>query len=425
MSTNLDPEIHRICLDSEGNPTVSVYLRQLAKGAVFYARYKIQKRDLANGQRFITESLKTDNLDIAIQKAQERHAEIRFAQAQNIGLKDITVEQSIKQFVENYERNVAAGVTGWSRHMLAGFRFSLCQYWTAYIGNKQLSMVTVRDFEEYEIWRKEFAKKRALVKSRIAESQVARTTLKLEIGAFKQCLRWLKDRNLYVGTADTFRFRTGPKAKRSAFTVEQYRKLIRYMRTSEFSRRAKSKSDVRHERYRQVLRAYVLFMASSGLRVGEARWLKWEDVTEQTNSLGQRVAVIRVSASASKVRKSRSVVGRNTASRAVERLRQYLVKLGETVTPDKYIFSDEFGAAIHSFGIGFRTLLKNAGVEHDAEGRKHTIYSLRHTYITFRLMFGKNISVYHLAGNCGTSVAMIEQYYSDARPQHFVDELTI
>jgi len=57
--------------------------------------------------------------------------------------------------------------------------------------------------------------------------------------------------------------------------------------------------------------------------------------------------------------------------------------------------------------------------------KKHTIYTLRHTYITFRLIYSKNINIYHLAENCGTSVQMIQQYYSDARPDHFVDELSI
>ncbi len=39
-----------------------------------------------------------------------------------------------------------------------------------------------------------------------------------------------------------------------------------------------------------------------------------------------------------------------------------------------------------------------------------TTYSLRHTYICFRLMEGADI--YQIAKNCRTSVEMIEKYYA-------------
>ena len=90
-----------------------------------------------------------------------------------------------------------------------------------------------------------------------------------------------------------------------------------------------------------------------------------------------------------------------------------------------YIFADEYGTPIFDAREGFRNVLEEAGVASDAEGIRYTIYCLRHTYITFRLMYGKGLSVYHLANNCGTSVAMIEQYYSHARADSFVDELSI
>ena len=46
----------------------------------------------------------------------------------------------------------------------------------------------------------------------------------------------------------------------------------------------------------------------------------------------------------------------------------------------------------------------------DREGSPRTAYSLRHTYISLRLMEGADI--YQLAKNCRTSVGMIEKYYA-------------
>ena len=66
--------------------------------------------------------------------------------------------------------------------------------------------------------------------------------------------------------------------------------------------------------------------------------------------------------------------------------------------------------------------MRFAGVEFDGVGKKHTIYSLRHTYATMRLTEG--VSVYALARNMGTSVAMIELFYGQTRTPDQAAELT-
>ena len=58
----------------------------------------------------------------------------------------------------------------------------------------------------------------------------------------------------------------------------------------------------------------------------------------------------------------------------------------------------------------FNTLLDELGMKHDREGNPRTSYSLRHTYICFRLMEGADI--YQIAKNCRTSVEMIEKHYA-------------
>jgi hypothetical protein len=53
--------------------------------------------------------------------------------------------------------------------------------------------------------------------------------------------------------------------------------------------------------------------------------------------------------------------------------------------------------------------LKAAGLEYDTHGNKRSIYSLWHTYETFRLQHGTK--VYWLKKNMGASVAMIKRHY--------------
>ncbi len=58
----------------------------------------------------------------------------------------------------------------------------------------------------------------------------------------------------------------------------------------------------------------------------------------------------------------------------------------------------------------FNSLLTELELKKDREGQARTFYSLRHTYICFRLMEGADI--YQIAKNCRTSVEMIENFYA-------------
>jgi integrase len=58
----------------------------------------------------------------------------------------------------------------------------------------------------------------------------------------------------------------------------------------------------------------------------------------------------------------------------------------------------------------FNTILDSADLRFDREGKRRSAYSLRHSYICFRLMEGADI--YEIAKNCRTSVEMIEKFYA-------------
>ncbi|TGU69961.1 site-specific integrase, partial [Mesorhizobium sp. M1C.F.Ca.ET.144.01.1.1] len=58
----------------------------------------------------------------------------------------------------------------------------------------------------------------------------------------------------------------------------------------------------------------------------------------------------------------------------------------------------------------FNGILDKIGLKLDREGNRRTLYSLRHSYISFRLLEGADI--YQVAKNCRTSVEMIEKHYA-------------
>lgn len=97
-----------------------------------------------------------------------------------------------------------------------------------------------------------------------------------------------------------------------------------------------------------------------------------------------------------------------------ERLRQYQASRGYG-TSDDYLFLPEAkdrAGAIQLITSHFRKILNKSGSTIGQEGQTRTLYSLRHTAITFRLLYGRGIDLLTLARNARTSVEMIERFYS-------------
>jgi hypothetical protein len=66
----------------------------------------------------------------------------------------------------------------------------------------------------------------------------------------------------------------------------------------------------------------------------------------------------------------------------------------------------------------FKELMSRAGVEIDIQtGKKHSIYSLRHTAICMRIVNSQGqVNIFTLAKNAGTSVDQIERFYARHLP---------
>ena len=94
--------------------------------------------------------------------------------------------------------------------------------------------------------------------------------------------------------------------------------------------------------------------------------------------------------------------------------------LGETINDLWTIFGSDA-----SFRELFTTVIQEADVEYYHDGSqkiKYSPYCLHHTYATFRLRY-TDAPLLALARNMGTSIAMIEEYYADVVPQHYVAKL--
>jgi integrase len=83
--------------------------------------------------------------------------------------------------------------------------------------------------------------------------------------------------------------------------------------------------------------------------------------------------------------------------------------------PEDFVFYPEFRKRDYALSVMrrlFLQLCKNLGLQQDERGRNRTLYSLRHTAIMLRYLYGGPlVDLVEFAGNALTSVAMLEKFY--------------
>ena len=91
-------------------------------------------------------------------------------------------------------------------------------------------------------------------------------------------------------------------------------------------------------------------------------------------------------------------------------------ELGHKPPDDEYVFIHKDGKPVKSYGQGFRKVLRELDLDKDkTTGQNRSIYSLRHQYISMKVISGVSYAV--IAENCGTSADMIEKFYKHIDPQ--------
>ena len=84
--------------------------------------------------------------------------------------------------------------------------------------------------------------------------------------------------------------------------------------------------------------------------------------------------------------------------------------------PNDFVFLPEISKnrdhALRHMGFLLIWILNQANLKYGTKGQTRTLYCLRHTAITFRLLYGEGVDLLTLAKNARTSVNMIERHYA-------------
>jgi integrase len=206
---------------------------------------------------------------------------------------------------------------------------------------------------------------------------------------------WIKSLPVLKDVYDTDKIKT----PRQWFEKNEYNKLHASIRSHK-----KTLKGTRWEADADELYDYVIFVANSGLRTGEAKNVRFCDVSfhrEHVDGQDRKYLMIKNISGKRGTGDCRTMDG---AVAAFER-RCGKRKIAKPETSEERLF-----LAYHR--DMFNTILDKTGLRWSKErpARKRDLTVLRHTYICFRLVAGA--SIFEVAMNCRTSPQMISEHYA-------------
>ena len=151
------------------------------------------------------------------------------------------------------------------------------------------------------------------------------------------------------------------------------------------------------------------FMVNSFLRPSDLKYIQHKHVEiVRTNHVYLRLTIPETK------RHRAQIVTLRPAVRIYQNLYNFQKAQG-FIGPEDYLFLphiDDRDAAVVLLSSNFNKVLHAANLKSGELGQTRSLYSLRHTAIMFRLLYGKGIDLLTLARNARTSVKMIEDFYA-------------
>ncbi len=223
-----------------------------------------------------------------------------------------------------------------------------------------------------------------------------------------------------IGTLDKLpefpkiRVQTTP---RGAFTPTEYWRIIRTARKLQGTRHPDSDSSLR-KNYRLRSAEYTMppdvawavgFMVNSFIRPSDLKTLKHRHIEVVRNDN----TYLRLTLPETKSH-GRPIVTLQPAVRIYQQLtRHYAAK--KLAAPDDYLFLPHLRDRHYAHWVlafYFNWVLAKLGLKLGPHDQERSLYSLRHSSITFRLLYGQGIDLLTLARNARTSVEVINNHYA-------------
>jgi integrase len=358
--------------------------RTVKSGDVWQFRMYVQAE-----KRYVRESLRTRDKDIATQRAEAKFIEYSARILRDEKIFSITAKQLVEKYLAYETERHESGQIRLGR--LANVRTHVKHY-LRFVGEKTaIQNFGGKEFRNYRAFRQKQKK------------DITMSAVLNELVTIQKMYSFAKDEQ-YI--AANYKIDKGnikvsdSDAKREAYTIKEYERLVGFSKNF-----IKSGRDDEERYYKELIHLFILGMSHFGFRTGELLSLKWQDV----QFLKEGRVQITVRAENTKVNRKRVVAGLNG------QVFQRIQKISRFKDESSFVFSkyskDEMMTKTMLY-VYFNELVQRVKSKYEDFDDAKTLYSLRHFYITIRLL-ADSISVYQLARYCGTSLQMIQKTYDN------------
>lgn len=370
-----------------------LYLYTQANSKRWYARFKVDKKHIT----FSTGETELEKAKVvAIDAMYKQRAEFKLgisAGAQPF----VTLANEV---IVDLEALIDKGVSRKNNSIYKGI---LLNYHIPFFNEMRIDQITQSDMDNFHRWR---------------ETKFGRQPSKSTLQSHNAALGKIYDKALRKGQITKYHiptFETDGKRqeRRAAFTWEEFVKVSQYI--LEEMERTKNKTS---KMLLELLYDYIDFVVATGMRPGtEIEHVEWRDISFRLNDGVPEITVAVRKGKTTEFTGTRQVVVR---SDFVANLEDLVARFPNRQATDKvFVLSD--GSEAKSLSRKFSDILNKLNLKDSPYGER-TLYSLRHSYITWNLKSKADIA--SLAKQCGTSIEMIDRTYSHLLPTMFRQEFS-
>lgn len=410
---------------------------------VWYGAFKIP------GMRSIRRSLKTEYQDEAEAIAEDLYQELLHKHKKGLSFSTKRFTQVATDYLKHFEKQVELHkslpenekykLRRYSPNALNRKRPIIENQLIPFFGDKLISDITKHDVDEFKINRQLYwlngdgkdtevitykRNNRKISRKKLPSEQtvVSHNTVNKELTVLREIFSFAKD-NRILGTDEIPQIENVIKPKGydeehsfPELTEEELQKLL-----NTIGKKHHFQKNPKHKLAHKRLGLYIAIMATSGMRVTEARKLTFKDCRVIKNN-GNEYLAIHVWGKG----KQRETIPLQACSAFIDQMRKFHIKnskrFGWDFSEEMPVFMDEYGKPIGSFTRGLNSTLEEAGLLYTPDGKKRCAMSFRPTFITLALAKGE-MSNMQLAVNLGTSVEVIERHYNRMKSKHIPAKL--
>ena len=405
-------QINTVKVDNQ----IALYQRSDHKEKFWQCRLRI--KDEGGKNRYLIRSTDEQDLEEAKKAAYKLLIESEGLIKAGVSVFGVKFDRVWREYIE--DQNYQVSVDAITKSRVASKRNMTNRWIRSRFASKAIDSIIDNDMREFWQWRINFA-----------DSDEAKDALKATGGKYlakKPKPVTLHEESMVI--SQIFRFAVSkqyikseripdlsPPVKwstnrRYPFDRKEIKKIL-----VELARRAKQATPVRADAWLRLI-TRVHLMTDTGMRPTEANNLKWgdyqlwykhEDETTYTNIFVHGKGKQRILLTDEHVGKALDRYKKNR--RPNDKNDEYVfttIRNGKQATRDNDMFGE---------------VLKGLGFLKDRKGNNRTLYSLRHSYATHRLLDG-NVDWNLLSMNMGTSVKMLKDHYGHVIPQQKAAEIT-